>query len=296
MNAGYGYHLLVTPASQSAPGLDGTYRIGSGTGGALTISDPVSDAGAPATVAAPGDAQGELWDLTGTGTGYYEVINDADGLLLGTDPGSATSVVQVRYDGSDGELWRLKAVGNKYLLVNKATGLDLTAGRHGTVRLTSGAAGLQQWSLAPASLVKASETYTISNLNSEINLGPVHGTTAAGTLVDQAEPDNATDQQWKFQPTGTGYYTIENVRSGLMLGIQDASAGAGSNGVIEAADNAADQEWQLVPSGVGTDELANAASGLLLGVTGASTSPGALTLQWQDNGTPDHQWRITPAS
>jgi hypothetical protein len=124
----------------------------------------------------------------------------------------------------------------------------------------------------------------------------VNGATAAGTLVDQAEPDNATDQRWKFQPTGTGYYTIENVRSGLLLGIQDASAGAGSNGVIEAADHAADQEWQLVPSGTGTDELANAASGLLLGVTGASTSPGALTLQWLDNGTPDHQWWITPAS
>lgn len=293
MNAAYGYHVLVTPAGQNAPGLDGTYRIGSGSGQALTISDITADAGAPATLANPSAAQDQLWDLVSTGTGYYEVINDASGLLLGSDPDSTTSVVQLRYDGGDSELWQLRASGNHYILVNKATGLALASGRNGQVGLSPAA---QDWTLTPASLVKAGSIYTISNLNSEINLDTVNAATTAGTLADQAEPDNASDQEWKFVPTGTGYYNIEQVGSGLLLGIQGASTTEGANGDIEAADGAADQEWQLVPTGIGTYELANAGSGLLLGVNDASTSPGQLTLQWQDNGTPDHEWWITPTS
>jgi hypothetical protein len=284
----------VTPAGQNAPGLNGTYRIDSSNAQALTISDITADAGAPATLANPSTAQDQLWDLVSTGTGYYEVINDASGLLLGSDPDSATSVVQLRYDGGDSELWQLKPSGDHYILVNKATGLALTTGRNGAVSLTAGAPA--QWTLTPGSLVTAGAIYTISNLNSEINLDTVNAATTAGTLVDQAEPDNASDQEWKFLPTGTGYYTIENVGSGLLLGIQGASTTEGANADIEAADGAADQEWQLVPSGIGTYELANAGSGLLLGVNAESTSPGALTLQWQDNGTPDHQWWIIPTS
>ncbi|MGH3164997.1 MAG: RICIN domain-containing protein [Trebonia sp.] len=293
MNASYGYHVIVTPAGKDAPGLDGTYRIGSGGGQALTISEPAADAGAHASVTSPGDAHNQLWDLVSTGTGYYEVINDADGLLLGSDPDSATSVVQVRYDGDNGELWQLRGGGGHYVLVNKATGLALNTGRNGAVSLASGA---QPWTLTPAALIKAGQIYTIANLNSEINLEPEAGAITAGTLVDQAEPDNAAGQEWKFIPDGTGYYNVENVGSGLLLGIQDASTAEGANADIEAADGAADQEWQLVPSGVGTCELANAGSGLLLGVSGENTSPGALTLQWADNGTPDHQWWIAPAS
>jgi hypothetical protein len=293
MNAAYGYHIIVTPAGQNAPGLDGTYQIDTGTGQALTIADPTADAGAPASVTSPSDTQNQLWDLVSTGTGYYEVINDGDGLLLGSDPDPATSVVQVRYDGDNAELWQLKGGDGHYLLVNKATGLALSSRRNGTVSL---AAGAQPWTLTPASLIKAGQIYTIANLNSEINMEPVGGATAPGTLIDQAEPDSAADQERKFTPTGTGYYNIENVGSGLLLGIQGASTTEGANADIEAADGAADQEWQLVPSGVGTYELANAGSGLLLGVSGEDTSPGALTLQWADNGTPDHQWWIAPTS
>jgi hypothetical protein len=302
MNPGYGYHVLLSPADRSAPGLDGTYRITAGSaasnGRALTIAGASAWPGALATTAAPNGAQSQLWSLVGTGTGYYKVIDDADGLLLGASPDSPAAVVQLRDDGSAAGLWRVTPGKSGFALVNKATGQALSLTRDGGVELGDAAdlafAASQRWALTAASLVKPGASYTIANLNSALNLDTPGGSVAPGTLVDQENPNGAADQDWTIASTGTGFYNIVNKGSGLLLGIQNQSTSLGANAAMEPADSAADQLWQLVPNGAGAYWLANAGSGLLLGVSGEGVTPGTLTLQWTDNGTPDHLWTITP--
>jgi hypothetical protein len=298
MNASYGYHILLSPAGRSAPGLDGIYRIAASNGRALTIQGTSPWPGALATTATPSSAQGQLWSLVGTGTGYYKVINDADGLLLGASPDSPTAVTQLRDDGSAAGLWRVRPGKSGVALVNKETRQVLTLTRDGTVELASaaGPAGLtagQRWALTAVTYVNPAASYTITNLNSALNLDTPGGSSAPGSVADQENPDGAADQDWQFVPTGTGFYNIVNKGSGLLLGIQGESTAEGANAVLEPADSAADQLWQLVPDGTGAYWLANAGSGLLLGVSGEGVTPGILTLQWADNGTPDHLWTIT---
>jgi len=181
--------------------------------------------------------------------------------------------------------------------VNKATRQALPLTGHGTVELapvTGNAAG-QRWTLTTAAFINPAASYTIANLNSALDLDTPGGSPAAGSLVDQENPDGVANQEWRLAPTGTGFYTIVNKASGLLLGIQNQSTALGANAVLEPADNAAGQLWQLVPNGTGAFWLANAGSGLLLGVSGEGVTPGTLTLQWTDNGTPDHLWTITPS-
>ncbi|HUN33967.1 MAG TPA: RICIN domain-containing protein, partial [Trebonia sp.] len=293
MNPAYGYHILVSPAGHSAPGLDGTYRITARNGQALTISGASPWPGAPATTAQPSKAQVQLWSLVGTGTGYYKVVNDADGLLLGASPSAPAAVVQLRDDGSAASLWRVTPGPSGATLVNKATGQALTLTGPGVaLRGRTGSDPVQRWALTPATLVNPGVSYTITNLNSALNLDTPGGSAAPGAIADQENPNGAADQQWQFVPSGNGLYTIVNKGSGLLLGIQGQSTAEGANAVLEPADNLTDQLWQLVPNGTGAYWLGNEGSGLLLGVSGADTTPGTLTLQWADNGTPDHLWTI----
>jgi hypothetical protein len=294
MNASYGYHILLSPAGRSAPGLDGTYHITASNGRALTIQGASPWPGAAATTATPGSALSQLWSLVGTGTGYYKVINDGDGMLLGASPGSPTAVVQLRDDGSAAGLWHVTPGKSGSVLVNKETGQALTLTRGGAVELASGNAAGQRWALTAAGFISPGASYTIANLNSALNLDTPGGSSAPGSIADQENPSGAADQDWRFVPTGTGFYNIVNKGSGLLLGIQNQSTTEGANAVLEPADSAADQLWQLVPNGTGAYWLANAGSGLLLGVSGEGVTPGTLTLQWADNGTPDHLWTITP--
>jgi hypothetical protein len=293
MNSSYGYHILLSPAGRSAPGLDGTYRIAASNGQVLTIAGASPWPGAPATTAKPGKALSQRWSLVGTGTGYYKVINNANGMLLGASPDSPMTVVQLRDDGSAAGLWRVTTGRSGVTLVNKETRQALTLTRDGKVELASGNAAGQRWALTSAAFINPRASYTIANLNSALNLDTPGGSPAAGTVVDQENPNGAADQEWRFVPTGTGLFNIVNKGSGLLLGIQNQSTALGANAVLEPADNAADQVWQLVPNGTGAYWLGNAASGLLLGVSGEGVTAGTQTLQWIDNGTPDHLWTIS---
>ena len=304
MNPANGYHLLITPAGSSAPGLDGTYKLRNGAGSlVLGVSNASPTAGAAAVQSTDNGARDDRWDLVGTGNGTYLVLNENSGLALGVVASSTSrgaAVDQLIDDGNAGELWTPVAAGHgQDKLVNKNSGLVLAIS--GNPRATGAAASQssyngsasQLWSLEPTSDIVSGADYTVANFNSALNLEPQNAGTAQGTLVDQEPADSAKDQAWRFAAAGSGEYEIVNEASGLVLGINGSSATAGADAVIWGDDGTADHLWQVQPDGNGTYLITNANSGMVLGINAASTAAGQLALQWTDNGTPDHLWRLT---
>ncbi|MBR7839559.1 RICIN domain-containing protein [Actinospica durhamensis] len=303
MNAANGYHLVITPTGSTSSTLDGTYQLENVNSSLmLGVSGASTSSGAAALQWTNNGTRDHLWDLVGDGNGAYKIVNENSGLVLGVAGASTSSgaaVEQLTDDGDTGELWDVNSAGSgEYKIVNEKSGLVLGITSSSTA---SGATALQWtdngtadhlWKLVSASDVTTGTEYTITNVNSGLNLDTQNAGTAAGTLVDQATVTGANDQQWEFVSAGNGEYKIVNVASGLDLGISNASTTAGAGALIWTDSGTADHLWQIMPNGNGSYLIANANSGLLLGVTNASTASGALALQWSDNGTADHLWRL----
>lgn len=133
----------------------------------------------------------------------------------------------------------------------------------------------------PGTTTSLHGTYTITNLNSGLNLDTQNGGTAAGTPADQAASGDST-QSWTLVHAGAGLYKIVNKASRLLLGISGESTARGAGALISGHASTPDHLWQLIPDGTGHYEIANYNSGLVLGVANSSTAPGALVVQWPD--------------
>ncbi len=125
-------------------------------------------------------------------------------------------------------------------------------------------------------------TYSLTNVNSGLNLATAGGATANGTPVVQADPAVTPGQTWEAVATGQGLYKIVHTPSGRVLTIQGASTSNGSPAIIADDSGADEQRWQLVPDGKGNVRLANYATGKTLGVLNLSKSDGAGVIQWTD--------------
>ena len=122
-------------------------------------------------------------------------------------------------------------------------------------------------------------TYTLTNINSGLQLATQDGATANGTPVVQAD---AADQVWKAEPAGSGLYKIVHTPSGRVLAMPDAATSNGAPAVIADDNGAEGQRWQLVPDGKGSVRLANYATGKTLGVVDMTKTAGAPVIQWTD--------------
>ncbi|MEA5456770.1 RICIN domain-containing protein [Sinomonas sp. JGH33] len=304
MNPTNGYHLVVTPAGTASTSLNGTYKLQNVNSALdLGIANTSTASGTQALQWSDNGTRDHLWDLVADGNGAYKIINENSGLVLGT-AGNSTSqgaaAQQVTDTGDLTQHWTaVAATGGSYKLVNQGSGLVLgitnSSTAAGATALQWGDNGTQDhlWNLVAAPRVTTTQTYTISNVNSGLNLATAANGTAAGTLVDQDAPGGAS-QTWQFIDAGNGEYKIKNVASGLLLGIQNASTSQGASALIWSDNGTSDHLWQVEPGGDGSFLIANANSGLVLGITNKSTSAGAQALQWGDNGTPDHRWRLNP--
>jgi hypothetical protein len=125
-------------------------------------------------------------------------------------------------------------------------------------------------------------TYSLTNVNSGLQLATENGATADGTPVVQADPGSTSGQLWQAVPAGHGLYRIVHTPSGRVLTIPGAAASNGAPAVI-ADDTGADaQRWQLIPDGKGNVRLANYGTGKTLGVLNLSKDDGAAVIQWTD--------------
>jgi len=125
-------------------------------------------------------------------------------------------------------------------------------------------------------------TYSLTNVNSGLQLATENGRTADGTPVVQADPASTSDQLWQAVPAGSGLYKIVHTPSGRVLTIPGAATTNGAPAVIADDEGADEQRWQLVPDGKGNVRLANYGTGKTLGVLNLSKEDGAAVIQWTD--------------
>ncbi|WP_350348853.1 PxKF domain-containing protein [Agromyces sp. G08B096] len=122
-------------------------------------------------------------------------------------------------------------------------------------------------------------TYSLTNINSGLDLATEGGATDAGTPVVQS---STAGQVWKAEPAGSGLYKIVHTPSGRVLAVKDASTANGAPAVIVDDTGAEVERWQLVPDGKGSVRLANYATGKTLGVADMTKNDGAPVIQWTD--------------
>lgn len=303
MNSANGYHLVVTPAATASASLEGDFKLlNSNSNLLLGVLNASTSSGTAAVQWWDSGARDHAWNLVADGNGYYKIVSENSGLVLGvlnSSTAAGAPIVQTTDTGATNQLWSLvSAGGGKYKIKNENSGLVLgiqnasTALNAAAAQAADNGAADHLWSLVGTSSVSAGVLYTVTSVNSGLNLDTTNGGVSAGTIVDQASANGGSDQRWKFIDAGNGQYKIQNVASGLLLGIQNASTAWNAPALIWTDNGTADHLWQLEANGDGSYLITSANSGLVLGVDGASTASGAQAVQWGDSGAADHLWRI----
>jgi hypothetical protein len=104
------------------------------------------------------DSTNHLWHFTNTGNAYYRISNAYSGKVL-TAPQARSNegkqLLQIRYDTSDNQLWKIKVSGNDSLkFINKATGLCINLENNGAVTERKFVNSIDQtWKLSPVKAI-----------------------------------------------------------------------------------------------------------------------------------------------
>ena len=119
--------------------------------------------------------------------------------------------------------------------------------------------------------------------------------TANGSIVQQWTCSAATNQQWQFQTTDSGYYKVVNRRTTTQS--WDITGGAGATGdsvklQTWAYGGGTNQQFQPVSLGNGFYKLVARHSGKCLDVPGASTANGVQLQQYTCNGTTAQAFKL----
>ena len=220
------------------------------------------------------DAGDEVRVITGGNTGPTSVkINGLDKLSLGTKVN-----VQLDFTASYGRTVKTDGPIN----ISNTT-YEVSADGSITVPIVMNPTYGYQIVVTPAGEpTDLSGTYSLTNINSALQLATLGGATASGTPVVQADPAVTAGQVWRLVPAGQGLYKVVHTPSGRVLAIAGAATTNGAPAVIVDESNAEEQLWQLVPDGKGSVRLANYATGKTLGVMSLSKSDGAAVVQWTD--------------
>jgi peptidoglycan/xylan/chitin deacetylase (PgdA/CDA1 family) len=136
--------------------------------------------------------------------------------------------------------------------------------------------------------ISPSAFYNVINRNSGKCLDNSDWSTAWGTRLQQWGCGNQqSNQEWRFNPTDSGYYEVLSRFSGLAL---DVTGGPGATGTgvkvqLWGLWGGANQQWLTVSLGGNDYKLIARHSGKCLDVPGASIANGVQLQQWDCNGT-----------
>jgi hypothetical protein len=125
------------------------------------------------------------------------------------------------------------------------------------------------------------------------------GSLDAGIPVQQYTCHGGTNQQWRFEPTGSGTYLVKAVHSAKCLDMEGAWFDNGGKAQQWDCHGWYNQQWILnaAPQPGQTLTLVNAHSGRCLSIPAASRADGGLAHQWDCHGGNNQQFLvITPGT
>jgi len=143
-------------------------------------------------------------------------------------------------------------------------------------------------------IVADTHYYTLTNLNSGLNLDVYLGSTADLAQVEQYTVNGGTAQRWQFHDVGNGFFELVPECSGKALDVYLGSTADGANIDQYTRNGYAPQQWRV--ERVAGGYRLTAKTGKVLGIVGASTSTLANAEQETWTGASSQIWTITQQS
>src|ERR1041384_2165245 len=134
--------------------------------------------------------------------------------------------------------------------------------------------------------------YVLVNRTSGKALDVYNFSTADGANVVQWTRTNATNQQFQFVDSGSGYYRIKARHSGKVIDVSSWSTADGAAIHQWTDGNGANQQFRLADSDSGYVRLINRNSNKAVEVQNAATNDGAGVVQYSDWGGANQQWQL----
>jgi hypothetical protein len=262
MNPAYGYHIVVTPASDTTD-LSGTYSISNVNSGlALDTQAGGTDAGTAVVqnTAAAGGSATQTWKLVSAGSGLYKIVNPATGLVLGIQGGgAATGVPAVVWgdSGTDDHLWQVVPDGKgDYRFANYGTGLVLgvagmskTAGA-GVVQWTDGSvtSGCTATGPRQPGRIGSALSFCNSTAYAQLPTGAVSGLTGDYTVSAWVNPASNSSWQRLFDiGSGSNASMFVTLNDGTELRYAITTSGAGGEQRLNSSTKTLPlNQWSLV--------------------------------------------------
>lgn len=277
---------------------NGVYTLTNIASGALRLDDP-SGSSAPGThlqLYYANTLRPQQYLLRRQPDGNYTVTNVAASLNLDGLNGSQSNGAIPLLEPASGALeqeWTIQLApnpdglvsGKSYVVVNEAANLALSVPNSAIAAGTKldletyGGLGSQQWRL---NLVGATDgaTYTLTNVNSGLNLDNPSGSNTPRTQQQLYYPNGQTPQEWQFTEQSDGSYTLANVAGGLNLDNPSGSKTSGVIAQIYTPNTSAAQKWflrsALAISGVTVSSISDASAA----VNWATTNTASTTVRY----------------
>ncbi|MFK8907291.1 RICIN domain-containing protein [Streptomyces sp. YS-3] len=120
--------------------------------------------------------------------------------------------------------------------------------------------------------------------------------TADGTAVQQYTCNATAAQQWRFQPTDSGYVRVDNRNdTAKSWDVTDVSTADGAPVQLWTYGGGGNQQWKPVEEAAGRYHFVNRNSGKCLDVPAASTADGARMQQYACNGSTAQSFQVDAA-
>src|ERR1041384_26591 len=145
---------------------------------------------------------------------------------------------------------------------------------------------------ASAATVDTTAWYVLVNRTSGKALDVYNFSTADGANVVQWTRTNATNQQFQFVDSGSGYYRIKARHSGKVIDVSSWSTADGAAIHQWTDGNGANQQFRLADSDSGYVRLINRNSNKAAEIQNAATNDGANVVQYSDWGGTNQQWQL----
>ena len=156
------------------------------------------------------------------------------------------------------------------------------------------AAGMTVLGASPAAAVETNTWYRIVNDQTGLAVSIQNASTTTGAIGVLATASTATNQQFRFVDSGSGYYRIQARHSNQVLDVYAKSTANGADIVQWTDNNGTNQQWQVNTQSDGSVELVNRNSGKALDNWEGATTAGSRISQYDRNNLETQHWKLVP--